>query len=207
MMKRMSTDMLSYISNYLCFHSCEATDLGLLTGKMGMVLFFYHYAQYVDERLFTELADDLLDDIFEDINTDTSLDFSSGLSGIGWGILYLLKNRFVEGNPNEILSDIDRRLMEIYLQNVKDRSLDGLLGYIYYFYERLAVNETITEYDTTYIEMIRQTVIRLGIPSKFDLFQFLKQLPSIKEEPELKCHTLELGLNGVAGWGLKQILL
>lgn len=194
--------------NYLLFHSCETTDVGLLSGKMGIVLFFYHYARHTGQPLYAEYADELLDDIFEDIHADTPLDFISGLSGIGWGILYLLKNRFVEGNPDEILSDIDKRLMEIHLPNVQDTSLPGLSGYLYYFNERLAASEPVSGYSMSYIALVREATDRLHGAGSFDLLRFLQSHPVASlanvMDPDAK---LDLGLNGIAGWGLKQLLL
>ena len=158
--------------------------------------------------MYAEYADELLDDIFEDIHADTPLDFISGLSGIGWGILYLLKNRFVEGNPDEILSDIDKRLMEIHLPNVQDTSLRGLPGYLYYFNERLAASEPVSGYSLSYIVLVREATDRLHGAGSFDLLRFLQShlaasLANVMD-PDAK---LDLGLNGIAGWGLKQLLL
>lgn len=53
-----------------------------------------------------------------------------GLSGIGWGIEYLIQQGFIEGNADEILEEIDLYVVRaIYLQEMNDLGLDrGVLG-------------------------------------------------------------------------------
>lgn len=131
---------LRFISDHLIVHSSGLNNLGLYHGKMGIVLFFAHYARYVDNLVYQEYAGDLLDEIFEDIHAGITLDFENGLSGIGWGLLYLLKNHFMEGDPDDVLFDIDQRMMEINLSRVVDKSVErGLGGYLSYLLERMSI--------------------------------------------------------------------
>jgi hypothetical protein len=97
------------IANTLVLYSYCIENKGLIHGKMGIVLFLYHYARYFKESLYNEFADTLFDEIMEDI-IKTSNDFEYGLIGIGWAIDYLIKKGFVEGNPDELLEDVDTRI-------------------------------------------------------------------------------------------------
>lgn len=108
--------VLQLIANHLIINSSFLTDLSLFHGKTGIVLFFYKYAQYTRNPVYEEFAGELLDELFSEIHDNMGVDFENGLSGIGWGILYLLQNQFITGNPNDILEDIDRRIMEVNLQ-------------------------------------------------------------------------------------------
>ena len=46
-----------------------------------------------------------------------SLDLSDGLCGIGWGITYLLRERFITGEIKDVLSDIDIKIQETEILN------------------------------------------------------------------------------------------
>lgn len=92
-------------------------DLGLFNGRMGIVLFFFHYAKYTNNALYEDFAGDMLDDIFEDVTDETPINMQNGLCGIGWGLLYLIQKGFVEGNVDEILEDIDRKIEMDHVQN------------------------------------------------------------------------------------------
>lgn len=127
--------VLRRISDHLMLHASFSKEPGLFHGKMGIVLFFVHYAQYTgstNHELFAEL---LLEEIYRDITFQTPLNFESGLCGIGWGIEYLVQNHFMKGDTDEILEDIDRKVMEyaplrILKHNVKT-GVGGILNYVY----------------------------------------------------------------------------
>ncbi len=80
-------------------------------GKMGICIFFYHLARKTGDKNYEEFAGELLDEIFEEIDIKTPLDFENGLTGIGWGIEYLVQNGFAEGDTNEILAAIDNSVL------------------------------------------------------------------------------------------------
>lgn len=49
-------DELSRITNHLILNSSYIKDLGLYNGKMGICIFFFHYARWKQEDIYTELA-------------------------------------------------------------------------------------------------------------------------------------------------------
>lgn len=81
---------------------------GLYNGKLGMTILFYEYSRYSGDALYEQFADEILESIME-LPDDLSLDLSDGLCGIGWGITYLLRERFITGEIKDVLSDIDTR--------------------------------------------------------------------------------------------------
>jgi len=133
---------LHRIANILLLNASFIDNLGLLNGKMGIAIFFYHYARYLDNKIFGDHAGELIDEIYEEINTNTPVDFANGLTGIGWGIEYLVKNKFVEADTDEALSEIDNSVYRnslyrpFLLENDKD-----LFGYGLYYIARLRENE------------------------------------------------------------------
>ena len=100
--------LLRRIANHLILHSIDIEDIGLFHGKMGVVLFFAHYARYTDQAIYDDFAGELLEEISENIPETLPINLETGLCGIGWGIEYLIQNGFMEGDSNEILAGIDQ---------------------------------------------------------------------------------------------------
>ncbi|MCL2651256.1 MAG: glycosyltransferase [Candidatus Azobacteroides sp.] len=129
---------LQRIAGYLMQNSNEIGDPGLLYGKMGIVIFFARYAQYTSIPYYEKFAETLLDEIYDMLGRNSSIDFQSGLCGIGWGIEYLVQNGLMEGNTDEILEDIDKKVMDLDMDNMDDMSLEkGLCGILHYVYARI----------------------------------------------------------------------
>lgn len=115
------------IANLLYINMQYVTDNSLLKGKMGLILFFYEYGRFAGNTMYSDVADIMLDDIIESLSSNEN----EALAGIGWGIQYLINNKFVEGDPDEVLSEIDDRMMQI-----------------------------ITHYDETQIEKFQKKILR-----------------------------------------------
>jgi hypothetical protein len=115
---------------------------GLLNGKMGIAIFFYKYGGYSGNKVFTDYAGELIDEIYEEINNNTTVDFTNGLTGIGWGIEYLVENKFVDADTDDALEDIDKAVYRsIYDSSVLLDNGNDLFGYGFYFISRLRGHE------------------------------------------------------------------
>ena len=95
---------------HLTINSSLLENLGLFHGKMGIVLFFSHYARITQSEYYADLAGLLLDEIYEEIHQDLPINLENGLCGIGWGIEYLIQYDFMEGDTDKILAYIDRKV-------------------------------------------------------------------------------------------------
>ena len=109
---------LQRIANVLLLNASFIDNLGLLNGKMGIAIFFYHYARYTDNKVYSNYAGELIDEIYEEINKNTPIDFANGLTGIGWGIEYLVKNGFVEADTDVALSEMDAGISKAIFEGV-----------------------------------------------------------------------------------------
>ncbi len=108
-------------------------NIGLLNGKMGLAIFFFQYGRHSGDKLYETFAGDLLDEVFEEISARTPLDFKSGLCGIGWSIVYLINNKFLDGDPNEILEELDKIVFEYDMAKSEDTSFEtGSAGIGFY---------------------------------------------------------------------------
>lgn len=126
--------LLNRIANHQLMFGSLNVDSSIVYGRMGLVLFFFHYARYTENTLFEDFGGEILDEVFDDMHTEMSWGFESGLCGIAWGIEYLLANKFISGDSNEVLSELDKKIMEKDLRRITDYSfetgLDGLACYV-----------------------------------------------------------------------------
>jgi len=134
-------DRIRRIANILLLNSSFIDNPGLLNGKTGIAIFFYHYGRYTGNKIFTGYAGDLVDEIYEEINQSTPVNFADGLTGIGWGIEYLVKNKFVQAETDEALSEIDTVVYRnsLYWPFLLESGND-LFGYGLYYITRLRVH-------------------------------------------------------------------
>ena len=129
---------LRRIANFVCLKTSFVSSLGLYNGRMGHLLFLAHYTHFSKSPYYNELAEQFIDEICSRIKDDLPINFATGLCGIAWGILYLLQNNFIEGDPNDILYEIDKKIMERDLSRINDPSFEtGLNGILYYIQSRL----------------------------------------------------------------------
>lgn len=201
--------LLERIANHLIIKSSFLDNLGLFHGKMGIVIFFYHYSRYTSNPIYDEFAGELLDEVYEDINTDLSFDFENGLCGIGWGIEYLLQNKYLKGDSNEVLEDIDRKIMEYDPRRITDRTFrSGFAGLSCYVRTRLnspCRNPDILPFDALYLSEWENTTDSEK-ERQMNLEQILKDIIGTIPVDE-NIMKWPLGLeNGCAGYGLNKLL-
>lgn len=129
---------LRRIANVLLLNASFIENLGLLNGKMGIAIFFYHYSRHSGNKIYEDHAGELVDEIYDEISKGTPVDFANGLTGIGWGIEYLVKNKFVHGITDEALSEIDTTVYRnsVYRPFLLESGND-LFGYGLYYIARL----------------------------------------------------------------------
>lgn len=77
-----------------------------LNGKLGMSILFYEYSRLYKDLLYKQYAEELLDAVLKSMAL-RPLNIKNGLAGIAWGIVYLHRNNFLEGDFREVLSEVD----------------------------------------------------------------------------------------------------
>jgi hypothetical protein len=130
------------IANRQLKNDLTGTNHGLMCGNMGLCIFFYHLSRHTNNPEYEKIADRLLDKVFSNLSTTVSADFENGLAGIGWGIEYLVQNKFAEGNTDEILEEVDNKVFRV-LNEETITSFEltiGLTGFLLYLISRLKNN-------------------------------------------------------------------
>lgn len=164
---------LGKIADYLLLKSSSMYDIGLFHGKMGVVLALYLYAdKYADETM-RDYAWELFQQVYDGVHADMPVGLEKGLAGIGYGTSLLRKRGLVECDLNDILVDIDNKIMERDPRRLTDMSArTGVQGLMLYLELRQSVNP-ISTFDELYIGELRETIMRhklsCGVPDIMDI--------------------------------------
>lgn len=140
----------------------EGYPIGLVTGKMGLCIYYYYLSRWEENEEFKHLAEYLLDDVVGQLSDTLDVTVESGLAGIAIGISHLVKEKFIEGDINEILEDMDSVIFKklaflIYKDTRKHIPKVDLIHLLYYLYVRYTEQ---TSSDTQYVfqELIIKTI-------------------------------------------------
>lgn len=148
---------LNRLMEYLIINNVNVINNGLYHGKMGVIICLCEYARYVNDDIYLELAGDLLDEIFGEMNFDIPVNYENGVCGLGWGVEYLIRQKYMSGNTDEILEEVDNRVMQIDINRVKDFSIKtGLGGIALYIVTRMTAMDRTkwneVPFDLSYLE-------------------------------------------------------
>ena len=109
--------ILQQIANTLHINVQQVKQDGLLQGKFGIAIFFYHYARYTGDESYNDFPNEYIDYISNKTGKDKAENFAEGLSGIGWGIDYLIKNRFIDVADDNIFEEVDNAILQFNLSD------------------------------------------------------------------------------------------
>ena len=124
----------------------ELKNPGLYNGKQGTIILFYEYSRYSGDILYEQFAEEMMDTILE-LPDSLPFRFADGLTGIGWGITYLLREKFIEGDIEEILSEVDEKL-----SNIKSHNAAYKEDYALYSAMRMNYKKAVVKKDLSYDE-------------------------------------------------------
>jgi hypothetical protein len=158
---------------------------GLWYGKMGIAIFLFTYAKYINNKLYHDIAINIIREVILELNKDNHLDYDSGLAGIGSGIEYLSQNGLYANDTDDVLKHIDRRICYdiMHRQQTNDSLRNGLCGLGQYLLFRLynrytensesgfCINESLQHAANILIN--KETSIKNDVP---DILSFLCKL-------------------------------
>jgi len=102
---------LQRLSETLMFHSSFLHDIGLFNGKMGIAIFFFHLARKTGIGIYEEYACELIEQIYESMYENMPVGYADGVAGIGVGMDYLIEQKLITADADEVLEDIDRVIL------------------------------------------------------------------------------------------------
>lgn len=180
------------ITHHLMLNAYFNPDLGLFHGQMGTVLAMSEYSKYSNNEVYFDVASCLLDNIAGKMHKNLLFSFASGLSGIGWGIEYLIQYGFVEGESVKICEEIDRKIMETDPRRILDFSLDtgfeGLLHYVIYHLQGAMKQNTELPFDDRYLSdiyaicsLLKERIKNTSISILLEVFRNFYNTGNIKD--------------------------
>lgn len=115
--------------------------IGLATGRMGLCIYYYYLSRWEENKEYKLIAESLLDDIISQLSEIADVTVESGLAGIAIGISHLIEEKFIEGDINEILEEVDNVIFKklaflIYKDTRKHIPKVDLIHLLYYLYMR-----------------------------------------------------------------------
>lgn len=138
----MDSKQIKNLIDHIILYSDITSDKGLFYGKTGIALTLFEYSRFINNDSFEELALEILQEDIESVLDTPNPNFESGLSGLGWTILYLIHNDFLDKSSEIILSKIDKTIIKWNIIRFKDISFKkGLKGISFYIWSRIYFNK------------------------------------------------------------------
>jgi len=176
---------LRHIADMLLVNGTLVDCPGLLHGKVGVAVFFCHYAKQTKNGLFIDYTIDLIEVLQEQIHANYTADYECGIAGIGVGIDFLIRNNFLEANE-DIFNDFDKRMYRAVMYDpYTDFSMyNGLTGYGRYWLMRYCKHPSSAQarQSLLYItRLIEENLTDIPASELTDVFLFLYDMHQIHD--------------------------
>ena len=169
-------DELKQIANYILLHGRYQRNIGLFHGKAGIMLTMFLFSQKTGISVYHDFAEDLFDDVQNQLYDNMPIGMENGLAGIAYAMSYLANNNILAFDQNEILSDIDNKIMSVDPRRITDLSFNtGALGIWIYINERMKCKEVLTSIDGQYIGELKD-ILKEGYSSNTSEINLLERL-------------------------------
>lgn len=180
-------DELKQIANYILLHGRYQRNIGLFHGKAGIMLTMFLFSQKTGISVYHDFAEDLFDDVQKQLYDNMPIGMENGLAGIAYAMSYLANKNILSFDQNEILSDIDNKIMSVDPRRITDLSFNtGALGIWIYINERMKCKEVLTSIDGQYIGELKD-ILKEGYSSNTSEFNLLERL----QKPTFSIHEYE----------------
>ncbi|MDR1644665.1 MAG: hypothetical protein LBS05_02405 [Tannerellaceae bacterium] len=86
--------------------------IDLTNGKLGLCIYYYYLSRWEEKEEFKQIAEKLLDDVVSHLSETMNVTVETGLAGVAIGISYLVKEKFIGGEINKVLEDVDNSILK-----------------------------------------------------------------------------------------------
>lgn len=150
----------STLVNYLALQAAQAPDSGLYHGRMGLILALYSHGLIHGDHSLCSYASDVLQNSADNY-FDGDISIENGLAGLGLGFTLLYKAGMFKDNLNDLLFEIDKKIMAIDPRKMDDFSFrKGSLGVLYYIRTRLSISQHCVSLHRDYIDELEHNIKR-----------------------------------------------
>ena len=155
--------------NYILLNACSVNSSGLYNGKAGMVLALFEIARYLQDEYIEDQAFDLFQESLITQNED--IGFENGLSGVGYMLLYLIENEFIDADFDELYRENHTKIetgLSLLCESPTKEQLNLHLRTVYYL---SLLDKTVTDNGNRVLaESILKETDKLLI-NKFSVFE------------------------------------
>jgi hypothetical protein len=106
-------ERIKKFNQYVMSLDIDKIPIGLFSGKMGICIYFYQQARLAQNKEYEKFAEKLLISITKQVNSTMPIDLENGLAGICYGSNYLINEKFVSGNINSILKEMENKIFNM----------------------------------------------------------------------------------------------
>lgn len=105
-----SEEIVRKISDYLLINGVSVASSGLMGGKAGICLSLFELSRMLNDSILEDHAYNLLQEALVSKNENT--DFANGLAGIGYALMYLIENKFVDADFDELFGENHKKIVD-----------------------------------------------------------------------------------------------
>ena len=134
------------LTDYILLNACSVNSSGLYNGKAGMALALFEVARYLQDEYIDEQAFNLFEEALVTQNED--IGFENGLSGVGYMLLYLMGNDFIDSDFEELFGENRIKIETGLIAPVHLPPKEQLTQYLRVAYYLCMVNKKITSVKT-----------------------------------------------------------
>ncbi|WP_440133844.1 lanthionine synthetase C family protein [Chitinophaga sancti] len=160
---------------------------GLLGGHTGCALFYAYYYQLTGKEKYLQKVHELVLSSMDAMSAHALLpSHCNGIAGMVWCIQHLMNQDLVDGDMEEIFSDVDVLLGNQMIADLNDKKYDFLhegLGIAVYFLEK----ETPSPWLTQVVTALEATAVPLPQGISWEDHFSRQSVPSLPDEP---CYNL-----------------
>jgi lantibiotic modifying enzyme len=133
-------DIVDYLVN---IENKDKNPAALLSGNMGIGLFLFYYARFIQSEYYAEKAMEFLESAINTIDKNLNHAFCNGISGVCWGVDHLIANGFIDIDNFDILNYFDGYLcrqafFDLHFNRNND-FLHGAIGTSLYLLKRAEI--------------------------------------------------------------------
>lgn len=149
---------------------------GLLSGKLGVALFFMYYSRFSGEEAYGNRAYELIEEVISGSVFDVNAyNLNDGMAGIGWLLEHCNASGFLEVDTNDLFGVNDELLFTKMIDELKLGKYDyilGGLGIFLYFLGKPA-SLTVDSWLAKAVDVLEETSIQSDGLVRWAEFDFL----------------------------------
>lgn len=164
---------LQGMANLLYINENLYNTTSLANGKMGKILIFYRYSLMSNLKYYEEYAGQLLDEIFDKITETNKVISVTDVADIGWALGYLIRNKYVEADPDKVLYDVDKVIINHFLKRQNAGDPGTILYVLPYVFSRIFHTNQAAHNRRKYASLLDQALK--------DIYEILKDKAKLRD--------------------------